>query len=240
MLALPTMAMIHKGTNQPLLYHKSKSHGGKPYPLVTIWGVGFNDGRKYSVDFVSRLVDYFQNDPLAGQCAVMLGVPTYWRTGGSDVVTGAEYTRLINLLKKVDIVLPWHTGRFDRTAFNNNVYKNLIAGDVTWCTTNNVDYAPVLSPGFSWRNLKGDANLIGKPRENGLYYWDMARAAIEGGVKMLYTGMFDEMNEGTQIFKIDNNPPANTISFLTYETKPEDFYLWLSGEIRRGLKGKQP
>ena len=226
------------GENQPLLYHTSKAHAGKPYPLVTIWGVGFNDGRKYSVDFVSRLVDFFQNNEDAGQCAVMLGVPTYWRTGGNDVVTGAEYTRLINLMKKVDIVLPWHTGRFNRTDFNNGTYKNLVTADVAWCVTNNVEYAPVVSPGFSWRNLKNDPGLVGKPREDGLYYWDMAKAAVEGGVEMLYTGMFDEVNEGTQIFKVDNNPPSNTIPFLSYTPNAEDHYLWISGEVRRGLKGE--
>ncbi|HEX2394926.1 MAG TPA: choice-of-anchor Q domain-containing protein, partial [Bacteroidales bacterium] len=203
------------GENQPLLYHASKGHGGKPYPVVTIWGAGFNDDRKYNIGFISRLVDFFQQDEDAGQCAVMLGVPTYWRTAGNDVVTGDEYTRLIALMKKVDIILPWHTGRFNRTAFNDGTYENLVAGDITWCNTNGVDYAPVVSPGFSWKNLKGDAGLTGKPRENGYYYWDMAKAAVEGGVEMLYTGMFDEVNEGTQIFKVDNNPPANTIPFLS-------------------------
>src|SRR5512133_1891198 len=225
-----------KGENQPLLYHKSKANGGKPYPLVTIWGAGFNDGRNYNMGFVSKVVDFFQNDDMLGGCAVMLGVPTYWRNGGSDVVTGSEYTKLMDLIKKVDIVLPWHTGRFNRTDFTGTTYSNLVSGDVTWCNTNGVDYVPVVSPGFSWRNLKGDAGLTGKPRENGMYYWDMAKAAINGGVKMLYTGMFDEINEGTQIFKTDNNPPSNTIPFLTYSPNPEDHYLWISGEIRRALR----
>ncbi|HLO58518.1 MAG TPA: T9SS type A sorting domain-containing protein [Bacteroidales bacterium] len=227
-----------KGENQPMLYHSSKANGGKPYPLVTIWGAGFNDGRKYNTGFVSRVVDIFQNDDMLGGCAVMLGVPTYWRNGGSDVVTGAEYTQLINLIKKVDIVLPWHTGRFNRTDFTGSTYQNLVSGDVTWCNTNDVDYVPVISPGFSWKNLKGDASLTGKPRENGMYYWDMAKAAINCGVKMLYTGMFDEMNEGTQIFKVDNNPPSNAIPFLTYSPNAQDHYLWISGEIRRALNGE--
>jgi hypothetical protein len=52
------------------------NHRGKP--VVAIWGIGFNDGRKYTLAECLRLVEFFKSDPEAGGCTVMLGVPTYW------------------------------------------------------------------------------------------------------------------------------------------------------------------
>ena len=52
-------------------------HEGKP--LVAVWGVGFNDGRKYSLDECIALVDALK----AEGCAVMLGVPSWWRKGNA-------------------------------------------------------------------------------------------------------------------------------------------------------------
>ena len=53
-------------------------HNGKP--LVTIWGVGFPD-RSYNIRNIGlqRFIDFLKNDPQYGGCAVMLGVPTFWR-----------------------------------------------------------------------------------------------------------------------------------------------------------------
>ena len=72
------------GSKQPYLYHNGK-------PLVVLWGVGFNDNRRYTTKTVEKIVDFLQNDPVYGHCAVMLGVPTYWREFGSDTEKDPNY-----------------------------------------------------------------------------------------------------------------------------------------------------
>jgi hypothetical protein len=58
---------------------------------------------------------------------------------------------------------------------------------------------------------------------------------------MLFVAMFDEVNEGTAIFKITDNPPVDDVAkFVGLEGKPSDHYLWLTGEASKMLKKKKP
>lgn len=51
--------------------------------------------------------------------------------------------------------------------------------------------------------------------------------------------MFDEVDEGTAIFKVSNAPPRPG-RFVTYEGLPPDWYLRLVGEGGRLLRGERP
>ena len=58
---------------------------------------------------------------------------------------------------------------------------------------------------------------------------------------MLFIAMFDEVNEGTAIFKITDNPPVDDVAkFVGLEGKPSDHYLWLTGEASKMLKRQKP
>ena len=57
---------------------------------------------------------------------------------------------------------------------------------------------------------------------------------------MIYQAMFDEMDEGTAIFKCTGNPPSGASSFLDNEGLPTDHYLWLVGQGGRLLRGEIP
>ncbi len=48
--------------------------------------------------------------------------------------------------------------------------------------------------------------------------------------------MFDEVDEATAIFKVSNSPPAPG-RFATYEGLPSDWYLRLTGEGSRLIRG---
>jgi hypothetical protein len=55
---------------------------------------------------------------------------------------------------------------------------------------------------------------------------------------MLYVAMFDEVDEGTAIFKCTNDPPtANGAKFVTYEGLPSDHYPRLTGLAGRVIRG---
>ena len=51
--------------------------------------------------------------------------------------------------------------------------------------------------------------------------------------------MFDEVDEGTAIFKVTSAPPVQG-RFVTYEGLPGDWYLRLVGEGTRMLREKVP
>ncbi|HTU92888.1 MAG TPA: hypothetical protein VMF69_22600 [Gemmataceae bacterium] len=57
-------------------------------------------------------------------------------------------------------------------------------------------------------------------------------------VEMFYQAMFDEMDEGTAIFKCTNDPPVGASSFLSLEGTPGDHYLWLAGMGGKLLRGE--
>ena len=58
---------------------------------------------------------------------------------------------------------------------------------------------------------------------------------------MLYVAMFDEVNEGTAIFKCTNNPPVGKeVKFVGMDGMPSDHYLWLTGEAAKMLRHEKP
>lgn len=228
-MLVDSMHITQGGNNQTYLYHNGK-------PLVVLWGVGFSDGRSYTLKTVERIVDFLKQDPIYGQCSIMLGVPTYWRDFGSDT---EKDPHLHDVLKKADIVHPWFVGRFNED--NYPAFRHRIQEDQHWCSSNHLDYVPTVFPGFSWHNMypKSPQNQI--PRNRGNFYWKQLVGAIQSGVAMIYVAMFDEVDEGTAIFKISKDPPAGQSNFVKFEDDiPSDFYLYLTGRAGRMLRKKIP
>lgn len=211
-------------TDHPFyLYHNGK-------PLVAVWGVGFNDNRKYGLNEAEKIVKGLTDRGYS----VMIGVPTYWRTLDNDC---CRDERLHALIKKCDIVLPWLVGRYDEAGYET--FKENIQKDMVWCKENNVDYVPLCYPGFSWKNMKGEDSFY-VDRNSGSFLWKQFFTVIDYGAEMIYVAMFDEIDEGTAIFRCSNrkNVPKNgRIKFDGIEDDlPTDFYLWLTGEAGKMLR----
>ena len=210
-------------------------------PVVAIWGIGFADGRGYSLEECLELVRFLKDDPVYGGNAVMLGVPYHWRSRDRDAVDDPVFDEL---LKACDIISPWSVGRYTSPDEADRIVGETVQADQQWADEHAVDYLPVVFPGFSWQNLerfKGrDAELGAIPRLGGEFLWRQAVAAKSAGASMVYVAMFDELNEGTAIMKCTNDPPVGESRFLTYGEQPSDHYLWLSGQIGRLLRDELP
>ena len=220
---------VNDNTKEYVLTYQQK-------PVVAIWGVGFNRTDNYDLDDIEELINYFKNNG----CAVLLGVPRSWRTPGQgDAVNNSQ---LLNVIKSADIVHPWTPGRYSNIS-GIDAHKNIIKADKAWCNAEDLLYMPVVFPGFSWQNLKksqaSSSELNSIPRLKGDFLWRQFYNAIDAGSQTVYVAMFDEMDEGTCIFKIDNNPPSSAESqFTNYEGLPNDYYLWLTGKAGEALRGE--
>jgi hypothetical protein len=208
-------------------------HHGKP--VVAVWGVGFNDGRRYTLAECERLVDFLKHDERYGGCTVLLGVPTGWRTLDDDSVKDPTLHRVIG---KGDLISPWTVGRYRSLQEVTDHAKQRWQKDLQWCKAHGKDYLPVVFPGFSWHNQHPEAPLNEIPRLKGRFLWRQYVEAKKAGATMVYQAMFDELDEGTAIFKCTNDPPVGKTRFLALDGVPSDHYLWLTGMGGKLLRGE--
>ena len=207
------------------LYHRGK-------PLVAVWGVGFNDGRKYGLKEATLIVNGLKERGFS----VLLGVPAYWRSLDHDTVHDIQ---LHELIKQCDVILPWFVGRYgDYEGIDR--FGVRVKEDLAWCETHEIDYVPLVFPGFSWKNMFGkDATTI--ERDGGRFLWRQVVDYIGRGAQMLYIAMFDEIDEGTAVFKCATRVPVGESEFLPIESDlSSDYYLWLSGMAGKLLRKEIP
>jgi len=237
-----------KLTNQApnnYLYHNGK-------PLVCLWGIGFGDAKHGGLSLLQMdsLVTFFKTDPVYGGCAVLIGVPFSWRLLKYDATTNPY---LLEIIKHADFINPWAVGRFQtlnyitqtniRNGVANTTYDKVVEGDLAWCTANGVGYLPSIWPGSYTYNMDlntydfGSNSTTIRGRNQGNFLWQQAYNDIDNGVKTIYATMFDEMDEGTCLFKCTSDYPINsTDKYLDYEGLGSDYYLWMVGELSRELR----
>ena len=214
-------------------------HNGRP--VVAVWGIGFSDDRSYTLEETHELLRFLHDNPEFGKMTVMAGVPWHWRSLKGDATSDPK---LHEVLDRADIISPWAVGRYGSPDDAARQITAIHADDAAWCRQRGKDYLPVIFPGFSWSNLmkmrgqEGKPNAI--PRLGGQFMWSQASARIRGGVTMLYVAMFDEMDEGTAIFKTTSHTPSGDHYFVTEPDLPSDHYLWLTGQIGLALRQEIP
>jgi len=227
-------------------------HNGKP--VVAIWGLGFE--RSYEGEGTRDIIDFIKNDPTYGGCTIMIGVDNEWR---ERMVTYPFFGEIVQM---ADIISPWAVGRYGSidTSSLDDFVANRTIPDQVWCNANSKDYLPVVFPGFSWYNLKHpDTVFDSRPRLGGTFLWRQIYKNInDAGCAMIYQAMFDEVDEGTAIFKISNDPPISeeptsysnpflptgNAQHAPYDISdadlPSDHYLWLLGQGTKMLRGEIP
>ena len=210
-------------------------HKGRP--VVAIWGLGFTD-RPGTPAEAQAIIDWFK----AAGCTVMGGIPTNWRALNGDSKTDIAWALVY---RSFDIISPWSVGRYSSSSGADNFRNNYIVPDLAAAQLAGRDYLPVIWPGFSWKNLNaGPLNQI--PRNGGRFWWRQLYNAQNAGCNMIYGAMFDEVDEGTAMFKMAPTaaqlPVQGTFVPLNIdgEALPSDWYLRLAGEGGKMLRGEIP
>ena len=223
------LKLTNQGDETTYLFHNGK-------PLVAFWGISAGTRESGHIPEIYDIIDFVKDDPLYGGCSVHLGIPSRWRTLGSDT---KRDPRLHEVLDQVDVIHPWLVGRYNEDSYEAYRLENIV-GDFEWCKKKGKSYAPTVFPGFSWHNLKDDiSDKI--PRNKGEFFWKQVSGAIESGAEMLYVAMFDEIDEGTVIMKCAHTVPVGKSIFVPYEKEiPSDHYLWLTGMAGKMLRGEIP
>ncbi|MBR58425.1 MAG: hypothetical protein CMH54_10440 [Myxococcales bacterium] len=207
-------------------------------PVMAIWGLGVND-RPGTVEQAMELINYFTNDaPSQYRVHLVGGVPYQWRTSNGDSKPGFQ-----SVYDSFDTVSPWSVGRYaDNTSFNSNL-NNFAQPDTNHANSVGLGYAPVVWPGFSWANLH-DGPLNQVPRHGGDFFWHQFDRLYDLNPQFLYVAMFDEVDESTAIFKaatsVSQLPTTGQFMHLGQDgtTLPSDWYLRLTGAMKRAITGQ--
>ena len=212
-------------------------HRGRP--VVAIWGFGFLD-RPASPAQAAQLIDFFKNHPNPRYRTTLVGgVPAGWRTLTRDSQADPGWA---GVYRSLDVVSPWTVGRFRNEKGIDRFYANQVAGDLGETRRLGIDYMPVVFPGFSWHNMRQTAPFNPIPRRGGRFYWRQIERALEARSTMLYGAMFDEVDEGTAMFKVapSRREAPSGVRFVTLDTDgeslPSDWYLRLAREAQRALR----
>ena len=201
-------------------------HNGKP--VLMIWGF-FAD--RFSTNLAHQIIDFFKTNAAYG-VTLIGGGEWWWRTE-----TTAGWS---NVFRRFDVYSPWNVGNYSTIGPNKYASTAYWSQDLAAAASAGMLYLPVIYPGFSWDNLMQQPPGTSKiPRLGGDFLWRQFYDAGNLGLDMAFVAMFDEVDEGTAIFKVSNTPPTQAY-FVTYEGKPADWYLRLAAEGTKVLTGERP
>ncbi|HZK82314.1 MAG TPA: glycoside hydrolase family 71/99-like protein [Humisphaera sp.] len=200
-------------------------HNGKP--VLFVWGFY---SERFDAAMAHRIIDFFKTDPKYGVTLVG-GCQWYWKNEKD-----AEWARAF---RRFDVISPWNVGNTTKIDGRKEAATGYWKDDLAEAKRAGVLYLPVIYPGFGWTNLKGKGPAAATiPRLGGEFFSRQFNTAADLGMDMAYVAMFDEVDEGTAIFKVSNSPPLEA-NFATYEGLPSDRYLHLTGEGAKVIRGER-
>lgn len=193
-------------------------------PVLGLWGF-YTD--RFDAATAHRLIDFFQSEG-PYRARLIGGCEHTWRKASDP-----EWARAF---RRLDVISPWNVGntmKIDgRTEANTKGWPD----DIDEARRHNRTFMPVVYPGFSWDHLKQKPKGSTKiDRRGGEFLWRQFLEAAHLNADCVKIAMFDEVDEGTAIFKVTNQPPKET-HFVTFDGKPSDWYLRLAGEGTRLIR----
>jgi hypothetical protein len=211
-------------TADPRYLHQSGS------PVVEIWGLYYHNAMTAPV--ANQLLDFLQ---AAGPCHAFV-------VGGGDW----DWRRIPDMewqacLQRFDAYSPWNVGNvtWESPGVAHAATDSWVE-DQRACAQRGQLWLPVVYPGFSWdhlQNLAPGTSLI--PRRDGRFLWEQFYALSQLDVRSACVAMFDEVDEGTAIFKVSNLPPTQAY-FVSDNALPTDWYLRLVGTGSGLLRNQRP
>jgi len=202
-------------------------------PVVQIWGFYRNNPTNLmTAELAHRLLDFFRT-PGRYSAYVVGGGDWEWRANPDP-----EWQRF---LRRFDAYIPWNVGNFSRDAAAvSSASMHTWEEDQRECARRGVLWIPSVYPGFSWDNLKQQKPGVSAiPRRRGQFLWEQFHKLAQLGADSVFVAMFDEVDEGTAIFKVTSAPPTQA-HFVGYEGLPSHWYLRLVGEGARMLRRQRP
>ena len=139
-------------------------HEGKP--VVAVWGVGFSDGRKYSLEECEPLLQSLKEDPEYGENTVKIGLSTHWRTLARDAVADKKLHGIVRL---ADIVSPWTVGRYKNPGQVRTHAKTTVAADIEWCSVFAGDFPWIQSAKF-----EEESRECSRTRDDPTMWWGIS------------------------------------------------------------------
>jgi hypothetical protein len=205
-------------------------HNGKPVLMI----FGFYPERFPDTRLPKQIIAWFKTNGSHGVTLIGSGWWN-WRAGATG-----EWPEIY---RSFDGYCPWNTGNTSRVIRNGVTNKYASTSywpdDVAAATKAGMFYLPQIYPGFGWDNLQRLAPGTSRiPRLGGDFLWKQFHDAATLGLDMAFVGMFDEVDEGTAIFKVTNLPPVQG-HFATYEGMPADWYLRLTSEGAKVIRGER-
>jgi hypothetical protein len=203
---------------------------------VLLWGLGFKD-RPWTPAQGEELVAFFKSDPTYGGVYLIGGIDPHWRTLRGASRPDPAWAKVY---RSFDAISPWDAGRYRDDASMDRIRRDVWEADLAELKGAGTGYMPTAFPGFSWDNLKrarpGSTNI---PRRRGEFYWRQFAIFKSLGIRTVFVGMFDEVDEGTAIYKVSDQTPVGK-HFVTYEGLPSDYYLRLTGAATKMIRGDEP
>lgn len=204
-------------------------------PVVQIWGFYHNaSSNLMTAELAHKLIDYFAA-PGPQRAFLVGGGGWNWRRD-PDPQWQQFYQRF-------QAYAPWNVGSLRR-----DKQKGLMAQTATWpddlrdCRQRGALWIPVLYPGFSWNNLmhlRKVENVTTVPRRDGQFLWEQFYALAQLKVDCAYLAMFDEVDEGTALFKLSASSWVKDFA-IQRDRLPSDWWLRVVREGIKMLRGQRP
>jgi hypothetical protein len=208
-------------------------HGG--LPVVQIWGFYHNaPSNLMTARLADKLIDFFAA-PGPYRAFLVGGGGWNWRRDPDP-----EWQQFYHRFRAY---APWNVGNLRR-----DKAKGWMAQTATWaddlrdCRERGALWIPVVYPGFSWNNLmhlRKVENVTTVPRRDGQFLWEQFYTLSQLKVDCAYLAMFDEVDEGTAIFKLSASAWVKDFT-IQRDRLPGDWWLRVVREGIEMLHGRRP